>query len=210
MIIWVHLLDLAAFGQTGMKSAKFKWYDIVIGAVATAVMIGLIVLVSLYIHRISDIRWMQGFGYAGLFIIGLITGSVAFIPIPGLILVFAMGSVLFPPLVGLVSGFGEAVGSILIYLFGYGGHAVMYRVPDRYTNMFERWLQKHGWLAVIFVSGVINPFFMSFAAMAGMMRFGLLKFFILCFVGKSTKNITVAYLGYFGLGAILRAIGIPI
>jgi len=210
MLIRVSLLNFMTRRQTKMKSAKFSWNDIIIGAVATAVMIGLIVLVSLHINKISDILWMQSLGYAGLFIIGLFTGSVAFIPIPGLILVFAMGSVLLPPFVGLISGLGEAVGSILVYLFGYGGHVVVHKMPEKYTSMLEQWLRKHGALAVVLISSMISPFFMSLATMAGMMRFGLLKFFILCFVGKSIKNIAVAYMGYFGLGAALRILGISI
>jgi membrane protein DedA with SNARE-associated domain len=51
---------------------------------------------------------------------------------------------------------------------------------------------------------------MPFTAVAGMMRFGLVKFFLLCFTGKTIKNTIVAYLGYFEPGTLLRWIGVPI
>jgi membrane protein YqaA with SNARE-associated domain len=189
---------------------KFRWRDIIIGALALIVMIGLVVLVSLNIINEGTILWLRQLGYAGLFIMGLLTGSVAFIPIPGLILVFAMGSVLFPPFIGLVSGLGEALGSLPVYLFGYGGNVALQKIPPRYKNKFEHWLQKRGSLAVILMSTIANPFFLPFTAIAGMMRYGLVKFFLLCFVGKTVKNTLVAYLGFLGLGAVLRMLGVPI
>ena len=192
---------------TEAEKKEHKWRDILISVAALIIALGLCALVLFDWEFVNQFR---RFEYLGLFIIGILTGSVAVIPIPGLILVFALGSVLFPPLVGLFSGLGEALGSILKYLSGYGGHRVIQKVGNRFTDQFETWLKKRGSLAVVLMSAIANPLFMPFTAVAGMMRFGLVKFFLLCLLGKTVKNVTVAYLGYFGLGAILRWIGVTI
>lgn len=155
-------------------------------------------------------KWFRQLEYLGLFVVGLLTGAVAFIPIPGLLLFFAMGSILFPPFVGIVSGLGEAVGSVLIYLTGYGGNFAVQKMPDRYREKFENWLRKRGYLTVILMSSITNPLFLPFTALAGMMHYGLIKFFLLCFLGKTIKNTLIAYLGYLGLGTVLRALGVPV
>lgn len=168
------------------------------------------VLATLNIFNESFIGRFHNLQYLGLFIISFLTGAVAFIPIPGLILVFALGSVLFPPFIGLVSGLGEAAGNMLVYFTGYGGTAALNRLPDNYTEKFQGWLRKRGSLMVVLMSAMINPLFMPFTAVAGMMRYNMWKFFLLCFLGKTIKNTLIAYLGYLGLGSLLRLIGVPV
>jgi hypothetical protein len=60
------------------------------------------------------------------------------------------------------------------------------------------------------MSAIINPFFFPFTAVAGVVRFGLIKFFLLCWAGKTIKGMAIAYVGYFGLGSLLRWIGIGV
>jgi membrane protein YqaA with SNARE-associated domain len=98
----------------------------------------------------------------------------------------------------------------VIYLTGYAGNKAIKRIPNRFRDKFEDWLKHRGSIAVLAMSVIINPVFLPFTAIAGMIRFGLIKFFLLCFTGKTIKNTIVAYLGFFGLGALLRWIGVPI
>jgi membrane protein YqaA with SNARE-associated domain len=181
--------------------------EIAISAVALVVTLALCFIVIYYWDYIVQLKHL---GYLGLFLIGILTGAMAVVPVPGLLFVFTLGSVLIPPLVGLASGLGEAVGSIVIYLTGYAGNKAIKRIPNRFRDKFEDWLKHRGSIAVLAMSVIINPVFLPFTAIAGMMRFGLIKFFLLCFTGKTIKNTIVAYLGFFGLGALLRWIGVPI
>ena len=63
---------------------------------------------------------------------------------------------------------------------------------------------------LFFLSAVINPFFYPAALTAGALKFGIKKFFFICWAGKTIKGISVAAAGYWGLGSILRALGVPI
>jgi membrane protein DedA with SNARE-associated domain len=192
---------------TDVEDSKVGWKEITISVVALVVTLALCFIVIYYWEYIEQLKQL---GYAGVFLIGILTSATAVVPIPGLLIVFTLGSVLVPVLVGVFSGLGEAVGSIVIYLTGYAGHKAIKRIPNRFRDKFELWLKKRGSIAVLTMSVIINPVFMPFTAVAGMMRFGLVKFFLLCFTGKTIKNTIVAYLGYFGLGTLLRWIGVPI
>jgi len=181
--------------------------DIIISVFAFAITIGLLVWTGLNWNYVDSFRQ---FGYLGLFILGILTGAVSFIPIPGLLAVFSLGSILIPPFVGLAYGLGEATGSMLIYFEGYSGSHAIKKINNRVMDKMEQWLREHGAGTVLVMSALINPFYLPFTALAGMMRYGVVKFFLLCFIGKSIKNIIIAYLGFFGLGSLLKLIGVPV
>jgi membrane protein DedA with SNARE-associated domain len=130
-----------------------------------------------------------------------------------LLVVFTLGSILEPAIVGALAGLGEAIGSIAVYLTGYGGHRAIKKletIDHRLTPKFERWIHRRGSIAVFLMSSIINPLFFPFVAVAGAMHFSLTKFFFLCWAGKTIKGIGVAYLGFYGLGSVLRLIGIGV
>ncbi|MBM3173835.1 MAG: VTT domain-containing protein [Chloroflexi bacterium] len=139
---------------------------------------------------------------------GVLAGAFSFIPIPGILVVFTLGSLLNPILVGIVSGLGEALGSLAIYLTGYGGRVAVESLNGRYVARLEKWLGSHGSLTVFLMSVILNPLFYPFTALAGMLRFGLLKFFLLCWAGKAIKNVAIAGVGYIGLRTILNWLGV--
>lgn len=178
-----------------------------IGGLALAITIALCVLVV--VHWDFIIR-AQNYGYFGLFVISVLAGGISFVPIPGLLFVFTLGSVLNPVIVGVISGLGEAVGSIGIYLTGYGGGGAIRNLNQKFYHRFEDLIHRRGSLAVFLMSAALNPLFYPFTAVAGLLRFGLAKFFFLCWGGKTVKNTVVASLGYFGLGSILRWMGIGV
>jgi membrane protein DedA with SNARE-associated domain len=43
-----------------------------------------------------------------------------------------------------------------------------------------------------------------------MLRFGWVRFFFATWAGRTVKGMALAYLGYFGLGSILRWLGVDI
>jgi membrane protein DedA with SNARE-associated domain len=154
------------------------------------------------------ISQVQQYGYIGAFVINVLAGALAFIPIPAILIVFTLGSLLNPAFVGIVSGLGEAVGSLGIYVTGYGGRVAVDAMNERYVNKIKGWLEGHGSLTVFLMSLILNPLFYPFTAMTGMLRFGAVRFFFLCWAGKAIKNTAVAGLGYIGLGTILRWVGV--
>jgi len=188
--------------KTGSRKAEYT-----IGGVALALTIALCVAVVVYWDYVIQ---AQQYGYLGAFVISVFAGGTVFIPIPGVLVVFTLGSVLNPAIVGIVSGLGEAVGSIAIYFSGYGGRKAARTIGNRSFARFQDWIRRRGSLAVFAMSAILNPLFYPFTAIAGMLRFGLVKFFFLCWGGKAVKNLVIAYAGYFGLRSILLWVGVEI
>jgi len=179
--------------------------EYIIGGVALALTIASCVAVVVYWDYVSQ---ASHYGYFGAFVISILAGATAFVPIPGVLVVFTLGSVLNPALVGIVSGLGEAIGSIGIYLSGWGGQKAIQNFNHKFVDRFTDWIRRRGEIAVFLMSAMLNPLFYPFTAIAGMLRFGLVKFFFLCWAGKAIKNMAIAYLGYFGLRSILKWVGV--
>ncbi|MDD3994488.1 MAG: VTT domain-containing protein [Dehalococcoidales bacterium] len=159
-------------------------------------------------------------GYTGLFFVCLMGGATVIIPVPSIAVQFAMGAVLNPLVVGIISGIGSAVGGTLIFLFGRGGRRLFSNVDFsyldsdkavvRWTGRIMHWARNRGSMAVFLMSAIFNPVFFPMAMAIGTSKYKLWKFFVMCSAGNIVKSLFVAYLGYFGLGSILKAIGIDI
>jgi membrane protein YqaA with SNARE-associated domain len=179
--------------------------EYIIGALALGLTIAACVAVVLYWDYVKQV---EQYGYLGVFTISVLAGATVLVPIPGILVVFTLGSVLNPALVGIVSGMGEAVGSIGIYLSGWGGQKAVQNLNHKMVNRFVDWIRRRGEIAVFLMSAILNPLFYPFTAIAGMLRFGLVKFFFLCWGEKTVKNTIIAYLGFFGLRSVLRWVGV--
>ena len=192
---------------TGAAKTSSKKKEYIIGGVALALTIALCVAVIFFWEYVQRV---QQYGYLGVFVISILAGGTVFIPVPGVLVVFTLGSVLNPAIVGVVSGLGEAVGSVGIYLSGYGGQKAAQNLNGRFFTKFSDWIRGRGAVSVFVMSAILNPLFYPFAAIAGMLRFGLVRFFFLCWAGKTVKNMVIAYAGYFGLRSLLRWVGVGI
>ena len=199
--------DSAEYTGQSQYTKKREYVIGIIGLVLTLALCVLVILNWDWIHRAAR------YGYIGVFVINILAGATTLVPIPGLLVVFTMGSVLHPAIVGAAAGLGEAIGSIIIYITGYGGQSAirkLEKVDSRFTTKFESLLQRRGSAAVFLMSSIVNPLFFPFTALAGALHFGLVKFFVLCWAGKTVKGMGVAYLGYYGLGSLLRWTGIGV
>ena len=190
-----------------------------IGAAGLVLTVGVVVAV---IHYFDDIQALGGYGYLGAFLIGIFGGATYIAPVPMLPVIFVLGTVLKPSFapylgpvfVGAAAGLGETIGALTIYMTGYGGgtaiastkHAKVRAIYSRILG----WMERRGALVLFIFSAVVNPFFYPIAFTAGATRFSLKKYLLICIVGKTIKGITVAAAGYWGLGSILRALGVPI
>jgi len=189
---------------SGRGSTKREY---IVGGVALAFTIALCVAVVFYWDYVNQAKQ---YGYLGAFIISILAGGTIVVPVPGILIIFTLGSVLNPAIVGALAGLGEAVGGVCIYLTGYSGHRALQTANHRIFTKFSDWIQRRGSVAIFAMCAIFNPLFYPFTAMAGMLRFGLVKFFFLCWGGKTIKGMIVAYAGYFGLRSLLRWIGVGI
>jgi len=126
----------------------------------------------------------------------------------GIILTFTLGGLLNPAIVGAVAGIGEATGAVGAYFTGYGSRGLLRDCNNTLYTRFTNMLHRHGSKAVFLMASVLNPIYYPFAVFMGMLRFGLTRFFLLTWGGRTVKNMVLAYLGYFGLRSILRLLGL--
>lgn len=158
----------------------------------------------------------------GAFLISVFGGATILAPIPMTPVVFALGTVakpafapyLGPVFIGAAAGLGETIGGLSIYMTGYGGGTAITginygKIQAVYLRLMN-WMERRGSLVLFILSAVLNPFFYPAAIAAGALRFGIRRYFLICWAGKTIKGISVAAAGYWGLGAILRALGVPI
>ena len=176
---------------------------------------GLALVITLFfcvavVYYWEYVNQLQGYGYLGIFIISLLAGSIMLIPLPYAAVVFTLGGVLNPALVGAASGLGATIGAITIYLAGYGGHSLLPNINNSLYSRLMNWVQRRGSVAVFIMSAVFNPLFIPMTIAMGMLRFRLWKFSLMCWAGFTVKSLIIAYFGYFGLGALLRWLGINV
>lgn len=153
----------------------------------------------------DHVQELAAYGYAAVFLVGLLSNATIIFPIPGLAVSSVLGGVFNPWLVGIVAGIGQALGEISGYMLGYSGQTLVTR-----RAIYERiypWMRRYGaW--IIFVLAVIpNPVFDVGGMIAGALRFPLWKFLTSCASGKIVKNILFALAGYYGLETLLRLLG---
>jgi membrane protein DedA with SNARE-associated domain len=179
--------------------------EAIIGGISLAVTVAL----SLFIiyHR-SYIEQIAHWGYIGCFFINILASGTLVMPGFGLVLTFTLGGVLNPAIVGAVAGIGEATGAVGAYFTGYAGRGLFRDSNSSFYLRFSNLIDRHGSKAVFFIACVISPIYYPFAVLLGTLRFGWIRFFLATWAGRTVKNMALAYLGYFGLGSILRLLGV--
>lgn len=179
--------------------------EAIIGGLSLAITITLCVLIIQHRGYLDQIaKW----GYLGCFIVNLFASGTMVVPGLGVLITFTLGGVLNPAIVGAVAGIGEATGAVGAYLTGYGGRGL---IRDNSSDLYVRFtnlVQRHGSKAVLLMASILNPLYYPFAVFMGMLRFGLTRFFLMTWAGRTVKNMVLAYLGYFGLRSILEWLGL--
>ncbi len=155
-------------------------------------MIILTVLIVIYHNRAHG---LEKYGYPGIFILSFLTYATVIVPVPGLLVISAMGAYFNPILIALVAGLGAALGQLTGYIAGFGTQPMIERV-----NIYKRmvaWVKKFGSLAILFLSALPNPLFDITGAAAGALRMPVLKFFLWTWLGETIKMLAFAYFGSF-------------
>ena len=156
------------------------------------IVIVLAVTAGIFVFR-DRVSNLQGYGYLGAFLISLVSSATIILPIPGLALIFALGDAYNPVLIGIAAGAGSALGEITGYMAGYSGQIVL-KNNKTYLRM-ERWMKRRGSIVIFVLAFVPNPIFDLAGAAAGVLRYPLWKFLLVCFLGKTPKSILVALAG---------------
>ncbi len=153
----------------------------------------------------SRLQELAQYGYAAVFLVGMISNATLILPVPGLAVSSVMGGVFNPWIVGFVGGLGQALGELTGYMVGYSGQTWVDENPtyDRLT----RWMQRYGMLTIFVLAIIPNPVFDLGGMAAGTLRFPLWKFLVSCTAGKVIKNVAFALVGYYGIEAVFKLFG---
>jgi len=162
---------------------------------AAIVATALIVLAIYVLNPASFLKDRLGdFGYAGVFLIMLVSSATVFLPVPGFLVIPALGAAYNPFLVGIAGGLGSAIGELSGYLFGFGGQSLLDKHNAWHTKLTV-WMTQKGFLTILALSFVPNPFFDIAGVVAGASGYPWWKFFFACLIGKTARCILFAYLG---------------
>lgn len=158
---------------------------------------------------------LKGLGYAGIFLVNLVSTSTFFIPVPGLTaagqaLIVSEASSLGPVQVGLLGGAGMGLGEITAYVAGALGREVAQgrRVggPQWFQKSVESsgqaatWLlARYGMLTLFMLSVIPNPVFEIAGLTAGAVHMKFWRFLLSVMAGKMVRGLALAFLGYYSV-----------
>lgn len=171
---------------------------------------GAIIVTGAFVLFRGNLTDLKGYGYAGAFVVSLLSSATIIVPVPGLAVVFALGGLLNPVLVGVASGAGEPLGELTGYIAGRGGHTALKARNRLRFERIESWMKRRSILIVFLASCFPNPAFDLIGAAAGAIRMPLWKFLLSCWAGKTIKGVGVAFAGYFGLRYLLHLFGVSV
>lgn len=206
--------------------------DIYLGTVTIVVTVAICVLAVYYQDELMDIAHIAGYSLAGVFLISFVSGSVfsfVAIPIPYWLLVVTLSGVLAPQwglmapiFVGMTSALATSLGHLPTFMIGYGGgktyqglarfikDKVGTKEEDNKRGLYSRsmdWARRHGSWAAFAMSATFNPLHLPMTIAMGTLHYSPLKFLLFTFLGNTVKHLFLAFCGYFGLGSLLRFLG---
>jgi membrane protein DedA with SNARE-associated domain len=206
--------------------------DIYLGVITIAATVAICVLAVCYQDELMNIAQIAGYSLIGVFLLSFISGSVfsfVAIPFPYWLLVFTLSGVLAPKwglmapiFVGMTSALATSLGHLPTFMIGYGGgktyQGLARFIRDKigtkdegnkrgfYTRSMD-WARRHGSWASFAMSAVFNPLHLPMTIAMGTLHYSPPKFFLFSFLGNTVKNLFLAFCGYFGLGSLLRFLG---
>lgn len=155
---------------------------------------------AIYYYR-SEIPNLNTYGYPGLFLFSILANATLIVPIPGLVMPYALGAVLNPIGVGLAAGSGSALGELSGYLAGWSGAAIV--EDSEHYQKIASWMERYGALTIFILALIPSPF-MDFAGIAaGASKMPISKFLFWCWLGKVLKMSAMAFLGAVSLPKLL-------
>ncbi|MEW6716732.1 MAG: VTT domain-containing protein [Chloroflexota bacterium] len=166
-----------------------------------ALLVVIVITVLIYKHR-EQAKELEMYGYPGIFLISVIANATVILPVPGLLITFSMGAVFHPIGVALASGLGAAFGEMTGYLAGFSGQAIIENAK-LYTTL-TGWMRKNGFLTILILAFIPNPFFDLAGMSAGAFRMPVYRFLLWCFLGKTLKMLVFAYAGATSIPWLLK------
>lgn len=160
-----------------------------------------IVIVIGAFYLSNDVTILQKYGYAGVFLISLLSSATLFLPAPGWAAVIAMSSILDPILLGVTAGIGSAIGELTGYIAGDGARD-LFNKKIKESEKIEKWVKKYDVIAILLFAAIPNPLFDIAGIVAGGLKIPWWRYLIACAAGRIVRYVALAIVGNFTLGLI--------
>jgi len=164
--------------------------------------IAITVVLFLYGDRVSD---FEELGYLGAFLISLVANATIILPMPVLLLLFALAAAFNPVLVGLVGAVGGAIGELSGYIAGYSGRRIAR--SNKWFVRAEKWMRRWGTLTIFVFSLVPLLPFDAAGMVAGVLRFPIWKVLLACFLGKALLYVGLGLASNWGWETVQQCFG---
>ena len=155
--------------------------------------LGSILISGIIIYFRNNLASLQEYGILGILLISILGNATVVIPAPVILTAFIGGSVYNPILVGLVVALGATIGELTGFMAGIGGQVAI--TDHKHFKRVEKWMTKSGFLTIFVLAAIPNPLFDLAGIFSGATNYGVKKFLLATFLGKSVKFLTVALLG---------------
>ena len=180
-----------------------KWLRRLIPVLAVLLAVAITAGLFLYRHELPE---FGNYGYLGAFLAGLISNATIILPVPGILVLFALGTTLNPVLVGLVGAAGGIIGEMTGFMAGYGGREIVQK-KGRLYSLAEKWMRRWGGWVIFAFAAFPLPLLDIAGLVAGALGYPLWKFFLIGWVGKSIKYVILVWLGAQGWQWFLDILG---
>lgn len=154
---------------------------------------------------------LEGYKYFGAFLISLIGNASILLPGTVLTLLSGLGVILYPTsglagvvMVGLAGGVGAAIGELVGYMLGYTGRGIVEN--SKFYWRLVGWVKRWGSLA-IFIFALVPIFFDLVGLAAGVLRFPIWKFVLVCWLGRTISYVVFIVLAALGWHVVLPYLG---
>ena len=167
---------------------------------AAAFALAIAVTAILFVYR-DNVSELGNAGYLGSFLISLVANGTIILPMPGIIVLFALGATFNPWLIGITAGTGGAIGELTGYAAGFSGRGIL-----RNNSLYIRavgWVRKWGiWVVLLFT---VTPLPLDVVGIAaGALRFPIWKFLLVCALGKTILYTGMAFAGKWGWDQMVK------
>lgn len=180
---------------------KNKVVPLLIFLLITAITVALFLV---FARNPEQIEKFKNYSYLGAFVVSLVSNATIILPMPGFLIIFALGAHFNPVFVGLAGATGGAAGEALSYVLGWTGRGVIQN--RRLYDKAVQWLKRWGVWIIFVLAATPSPFDIM-GMVAGLLRFPFWKFFLALWCGKSLKYVGIALAGFYGWEAVLRFFG---
>jgi membrane protein DedA with SNARE-associated domain len=172
------------------KNNSLNWFTII-----GPLLISVFLVVGAYLMR-DKLEAFKSLGLFGIFAANLFSSATFFLPTPGIATVVA-GGFLYPPiLVALTAALGATLGDCVGYLVGTSGERVLHTKAGKRYGQIHTLFTRFGGVIIFLFAFIPNPIFDGIGFVAGALKYPLHRFFIWLFLGRLTRDVLLAYVGF--------------